>query len=381
MLPQLIRHAPAALLITLVLTASGWLSVTPAALGATSAGSVQTPDSASPSPSTSITLQDRKLEQEVRKLETENVRAGDPWHQLLSLAPSLAALAAIATVAVSWSKQREDTRRQRDADREQRQTESRRQFDASFADVVANLGSGSASLQASAAATLAIFLDDNYAEFYGHTVRVIIANLKMDHSPAVRKLLLGVLSRALTKDGSSWAASSLTNLDLELADADLQGLSVPLVRFPDGMVLSGANLSGATLDGATMWKADFCGATLKKTSARRANVGQAKCDDAVLVGARFDGASITSTSLRRVDAKYASFKGARLQSAHFDRADLRGARFEGANLTDTYFFGARLDQGALQSILRTPYWRHAHFDGDVFDRLRVLSESAVAVPD
>jgi uncharacterized protein YjbI with pentapeptide repeats len=126
---------------------------------------------------------------------------------------------------------------------------------------------------------------------------------------------------------------------------------------------------------------DFCGATLKKTSARRANVGQAECDDAVLVGARFDGASITSTSLRRADAKYASFKGARLQSAHFDRADLRGARFEGANLTDTYFFGARLDQGALQSILRTPYWRHAHFDSDVFDRLRVLSQSAVAASD
>ncbi len=66
-----------------------------------------------------------------------------------------------------------------------------RQFHANFTSIVADLGSDS-SLQASAASTLAIYLDDRYAEFRENVVRVVIANLKADHSPVVHRLLVGV---------------------------------------------------------------------------------------------------------------------------------------------------------------------------------------------
>jgi uncharacterized protein YjbI with pentapeptide repeats len=323
----------------------------------------------------SVDMQNRKLEQEIRKLEIDNDRAASGWNSLLTLAPSLAALAAIATVAVSWSKQREDTKLQRIADREQQEAESNRQFDANFAGVVANLGSASESLQASAASTLAVFLGSRYTQFHEHVLRVVIANLKTDHAQSVRRLLIGVLGRALTGEGHGRTPAALTGLDLELAGAHLEGLDVATVQFPEEMVIEEADLSDATLDGATMWKAKLSRAVLTKVSARHANLGQARLDGAVLLEARLDGMSATSASLRRVDARNASFKGARLQSAHFDGADLRGARFEGANLTDTYFLTALLDKGALASIVRTDTWRRAHFDDSVVRQLTELAQS------
>ena len=161
-----------------------------------------------PRPSASQ-LQNEKLIQEIRQLEISNQNASSPWRYWIILAPTLAGVAAILTFGLGWSTQQSQSRRQRDQDRVQREAESIREFDSRFASVVSNLGSDSASLQASAASVLAVFLDARYIQFRGHIIRVASANLRLRRSTVVRDLLVDVLGTALR---SEYGADSMRSL-------------------------------------------------------------------------------------------------------------------------------------------------------------------------
>src|SRR5664280_1349965 len=102
---------------------------------------------ASPTTDT-VTLQRLQLCEQVRQLQRANAGPPGVWHYFVSVAPFLTALAAVAAIVVSWSKQRQDAREQRESDRTQHDQESLHRFDAAFASAITNLGSTSEPLQA-----------------------------------------------------------------------------------------------------------------------------------------------------------------------------------------------------------------------------------------
>lgn len=320
---------------------------------------------ATPQPSV---LDREKLIQEIRQLQISNQNASSPWRYLLSLAPTLAAAAAVLTFGVGWSTQRAQTRRQKDLDRIQQQADSTREFDTRFAEVVANLGSDSVSLQASAAAILPVYLNTRYAEFTNHIIRVTTANLRLPGNEVVHNLLVEVLGTALRFEYRDLEHMK-TAADIDLANTYLRALDIGGVKMRDKLTADRADLSLCRMDKSELWKADLRKATLSGASLRLTDLGQARLDGADLSHAVLRGCRANSASLRDVDGRYAMFQGAQLQAAHFDNADLRGARFDGANLNDCYFVGAKLDRGALQSILKSNRWRAAHFDPPIQDQL------------
>lgn len=330
-------------------------------------GSAAANPAATAAPQPSV-LQQEKLIQEIRQLQISNENASSPWRNLILLAPTLAAAAAVLTFGVGWSTQRAQTRRQKDLDRIQQQADSTREFDTRFAEVVANLGSDSVSLQASAAAILPVYLNDRYAEFTNHIIRVTTANLRLPGNEVVRNLLVEVLGTALRLEYRD-AEHMKTAADIDLADVYLRALDIRGVKMREKFTANRADLSFCRMDDSDLWKAHLGKATLSGASLRNVDLGQARLDGADLSHAVLHGCRANSASLRDIDGRYAMFQGAKLQAAHLDNADLRGARFDGANLNDCYFLGAQLDQGALQSILKSDRWRAAHFDQAIRDHL------------
>lgn len=349
---------------------------------ATAQSGIGTTPGPAPSVTSSADLQNEKLEQQIRQLELSNEDASSPWRYVIALAPTLAALAAILTFGRGWATQRSESRRQKERDliqRESEQSESRRQnerdliqresesireFDARFATVVSNLGSDSIARQAGAAATLPLFLAPRYAEFRNHIIRIAIANLRLSRDEIVHNLLVDVLGAAIraqyvTDEQSAGEAA------VNLAETRLRGLNVTGARMPEKLMADRADLINGLFDDGNFWKAELRAATLTGASFRRAGLGQAKLDGADVSYAVFRACQIASAWLRKIDGRYAMFEGAFLQSAHFEEADLRGARFAGADLADCYFLRAQLDTGALQSILKSKRWRTAHFDPEV----------------
>jgi uncharacterized protein YjbI with pentapeptide repeats len=327
---------------------------------------------AAPSPSPGPQLQDQKLREEIRKLRIENDQALSPYSRLLGTASFLGAVVAVGTLFFNWRQQRGESARQRDADRAQREAESLRRFDESLQRTVQQLGDPAPSLRAGAAATLQLYLEPRYAEFRELVVLLAASNLRLPQDPAVQKMLVRALARAIRLVALD-AGSTVTELDLSAVEAPgLDLRDVDLGRF--AVTFDDAALPSARLGGAHLWKLTARRATLAGCSAVRANLGQARLEGADLGHGRFDGARLTSAQLRDCDLRYATFRGSSLQSAHLEGADLRGARFEGANLADTYLTGARLEPGVVASIRRAENWRRAHLDE------AVLRELVAAVP-
>ncbi len=321
-----------------------------------------------PVPTSSTILQNEKLIQQIRQLEISNQDTLSPWHYVIALAPTLAALAAILTFGLGWWTQQAESRRQKERELIQRESESIREFDSRFASVVTNLASDSTSRQASAASTLPIFLAPRYRDFGSHIIRIVCANLKLPHDKVVLDLLVGALGAAIR---SNYAGTDQkTPADrIDLTDAYARGLAITGVRVRENFVATRADLTQSQLDHSDLWKAELREAILARASLRNANLGQARLDGANVCYSVFHGCRASSASLRDIDGRFALFQGAHLQSAHFEDADLRGARFEGADLADCYFLRAQLDTGALRSILSSRRWRLAHFDPDVRDQL------------
>jgi Pentapeptide repeats (9 copies) len=321
-----------------------------------------------PSATSSADLQNEKLRQQIRQLELSNDDASSPWRYVIALAPTLAGLAAVLTFGLGWATQRSESRRQKEHDRIQRESESIREFDARFAGVVSDLGSDSISRQASAAATLPLFLAPRYTDFRSHIIRVASANLRLSRDEIVLNLLVDVLGAAIR---AQYAVADQANPGetVNLTDTYLRGLNVTGASMREKLVADRADLSNGRLDEGDFWKAELRRATLTRASFRHANLGQAQLDGANVSHAVFHACRTTSARLCGIDGRYARFQGAYLQSAHFEDADLRGARFDGADLADCYFLGAELDTGALESVLKSRRWRTAHFDPEVRERL------------
>jgi uncharacterized protein YjbI with pentapeptide repeats len=319
-------------------------------------------------------LEAEKLREEIVKLELENRSAGSVWGLLLSHVPFLTLVVAGAGAFAAIWRQTTEWARQRDLDRNQREAESQRHFDANFTNVVRNLGSASPALRASAAVSLTTFLKPRYGTFHDQVYLIVLANLKIQHDEIVNALLVHAFEQAIRirlQSASPEDRPYVLNLSRVTLDrADLSGLDLSEADMAYARMRN-ANLTGASLRRARGVELDLTASRLLGADLSEARLRKAHCRDA-----QFNGANLISARLEEGELQGARFQRARLQSAHFNGAQLLGSRFEGADVNDAFFLGAVLDERALKSIATgARNWRNAHFDSDIEGRLTEISQT------
>jgi uncharacterized protein YjbI with pentapeptide repeats len=290
-------------------------------------------------------LEAEKVRQEIRNLESER-----------SLLRSLPSYAAILTAVGALSGFFVNLR----AQRRERQSETLRRFDENFHTVIANLGSDSLAVQASAAVSLMTFLRPEYSDFYEQIYLVTLANLKVPYEDEINRLLTRTFAVVLERlEGPGGKRRPDLELDLSRTRLERIDLSQRDLSQAD---LAKAVMKRAVLREANMTRAQGFDVDLEGAILERANLREARLDKAHCRGAVFYNARMSPCWLERADLREAKFQGAQLQAAHLENAVLLGARFEGANLNDTYFCGAKFDEAALGTIKRAVNWTNAHFN-------------------
>jgi len=312
-------------------------------------------------------LQDEKLRQEILKLQIENKKRNSFWELLPSYATIITTLVAVIGVFVTIWRQINE----RELDRKQREDESRRRLDEKFTSIVSDLGSEKPSIQASAAVSILTFLKPEYKAFHDQVFMILLANLKIQHDPAVNKLLIEGFEKAVRIQLQSLREKG-EQFELDLSRSFLHRVDLA------GLDLSQADLGFAQLRGANLTEANLhrvrgMEANLEKARLSRANLNEARFRKAQFRGAQFHGANLVAADLKETDLREAQFYQAKMQSAHLERANLSGAKFEQADLNDTFFRGASLNVQTLKNIIKAFNWQKAHFDEDVKAKLEELA--------
>jgi uncharacterized protein YjbI with pentapeptide repeats len=312
-------------------------------------------------------LEREKLAQEVQQLQRANEGStGAFWQRVGSFTTLfLAILGAFVTL---W-KQIDEQRNGR-----------REKLAAKFTDLVTDLGSEQLPVRAGAAVGLLTFLRAEYKEYQEQVFLTLIANLRLQEDPVVKRLLVRAFEQALPL----WLRTAMRHrqtVDLDLAHCHLsrvdlskaleEGLDMSGIRALDlkETQLEGANLEGLRLAGALGLRVNLDHARLEG-----ADLTEARFHEAHLNRARLNKARLVSAKLRGADLREARLQQAQLQSAHLDGARLAGALFAQADLNDTFFCGAHFDDTALLGILRAKNWRFAHFDEKDRARLELLEK-------
>lgn len=326
-------------------------------------------------------LQAEKTRQEVLKLQRENETLKSPWTRFSSNAGLITALVALVGVFITiWKqlyetrRQRELDRKQRDLDREQREIESQRRLDEKFNAVVTSLGSESEAIRASAAVSIVTFLKPEYEALHDQVYTILLANLKIQHSDAVNRLLVEAFEKALRRR-LDVARKGGGFLELDLARANLTRANLSKLDLRDAD-LGFTQLRLADLTEANLFRARGYEANLEKARLSRANLGEGRLQKARLTGAFLHEANLVAADLKEADLTHAQLQQASMQSAHLEGATIQGARFEEANLKDTYFQGAKLDRQTKQSLTRARFWRDAHFDDAVKAELEEIEKGS-----
>lgn len=329
-------------------------------------------------------LELQKLEEQVAQLRREN----DPLSLNATNVAALGGLVALASLLVTLGLQRREFKRQREADRQQRETESVRRLDEQFASMSADLGSGETGLRLAGSASIETFMKPENRAHRGHLYDLLRGLVKQRHGDVTDMVLArsfaSVLRRylptlssgeerqaALDLEASNIMRSDLRHVDLN--GAQLRDSCLDASRI-GGIVLEGADLSGASLrrvqgrgESTRLSGATFDSADLQEADLREARLG----------GASFrDRANLISAKLQSANLKEAAFFDARLQSAHLEGATLIGAQFDGADVRDTYFADAIFDPGALRSLKRAFHWQEAHYDPRTEQELERLQQPA-----
>ncbi len=311
-------------------------------------------------------LESEKLRQEIRQLEIENNRLNSPWQTVSSYATLLTAIVAVAGVFITIWKQFLERQR----DREQRETESKRRFDEEFSSIIANIGSENTSLQVSATISLMTFLRDEYVAFHEQVYLVLLANLKVKHKLQINRLLIQAFEKAFRLKVASLAGKG--NLDgFDLTNAHLYRINL------EGMDLRNVDIAFAEMELANLEKTNLdrvkgYKTNLKKAQFTDASLVEARLAKATLEDAHFHRVNLVSSNLKDTNLRCAQFFQAKLQSAHLENADLSGARFEEADLNNTYFYGATFNLLALKSICKAYNWEKAHYDDDILLKLNEI---------
>jgi len=314
-------------------------------------------------------LENEKLRQEVLKLQLENQKQSSLWELLPSYATIITTLVAVIGVFVTIWRQMNERQR----DREQREDDSRRRLDERFTSIVSNLGSESVAIQASAAVSIITFLKPEYKVLHNQVFMVLLANLKIQHSDAVNKLLVGAFEKAIRIQLQDLREQG-EQLELDLSRAHLDRIDLSNTDLT-GADLGFTELRHANLTDAVLFRTRGFGAQLEKARLSTANLNEARFREANFRGAQFHKTNLVAADLKETDLTGAKFYQARMQSAHLDKARLRGAKFEQANLSDTFFYGADFNEETLRGILKALNWQKAHFDDDVKAKLEEFAQA------
>jgi uncharacterized protein YjbI with pentapeptide repeats len=316
-------------------------------------------------------LLDEKERAETKKLHAETHNATGVRGLLSNYAALATALVALAGLALTLrgqnreqSRQRTADREQREKDREQREAEGNRELSARFSQLLLDLGSTSEPVQAGAAVSLLTFLTPEVdPSFYRQVRLAVLANLKVEHPPAVIRLLVRTFEQALAIGGERpFDPIELDFSAAQLSEAMLSNLTLDGANLSE-TELARCDLSNTSLRDCHGTGVNLSGATIRSTGEGTASLFNARLPKATALAARFDGAELVNAHLREANLRDARFNGARMQAAHLeDGTDLRGARFERANIADTWFRGALFDEPALRSLARAENWEQAHFD-------------------
>jgi uncharacterized protein YjbI with pentapeptide repeats len=312
-------------------------------------------------------VQAKKLRAETAEIETDTHNSSSLWSHIATVAAPLTGVAAILAIFVSLIGFHRERRQQRD----QATAARGQQLEERFASALLGLGSEREAVQAGAAVSLLTFLSEENAHFHDQVRSATLANLKVNHTTAVMKLLVRTFEEAMRVVGE------LRPIDLDLSHAYLKGARLDGIRL-DGAQLNEVDLEEAELSGASLVSAR--GRKTKLTDARltgeRTNLRNAHLYEVQAYKASFAGANLNNAHMKGGDLTRANFRGARLQAAHLERARLHGARFEGANVADAYFIDADFDQISLASLARADNWRKAHLSEDTKTMVEALAQPA-----
>lgn len=243
--------------------------------------------------------------------------------------------------------------------------------------MTADLGAEAEAARVAAAATLPTFLAQEYSRLHEQTFMILVANLRIDHTPSVQRLLTRAFERAIAVQAERRAEEGQQG-ELDLSRCHLRGVDltgVDLERF-EPIDLFHADLGNAVLRGAHLRRARGYGVKLKKAQLSQANLEEARMHSADLAEAYLHEARLVSIKLDEANLRGAKLQRAQLQGARFKGADLRGAHFEGADLADANFRGLELqkhlDDVALRSLGLARNWQKAHFETAVRQRIEDL---------
>jgi uncharacterized protein YjbI with pentapeptide repeats len=174
--------------------------------------------------------------------------------------------------------------------------------------------------------------------------------------------------------GARFVAAVLPQADFsecKLERADFNGSEIPKAQL-DGARAAEINLADADIrgmsasDGADLSRASFQGAKATGAIFEQAILDRANFSRAILTRAQFTEASLRATNLDRVDAASASFEDASLKHAILTRANLLRATFDRADLTDANFEGANLyEAGFWETVRERTNLRGANLKGTV----------------
>lgn len=303
-------------------------------------------------------LETEKLRQEVIDLRQKNQRSGGIW-AFLPFAPFLTALVAVAGVLITLWKQITEANRQKELDRAEREKERKQRLDKQFNTIAASLGGDTEAIRASGAVSISLFSRPEYEEYYEQAFMLVLANLKIDHSPAISSLLV-----------NSFEKIARTYIPRHEGELDFSHLTLT------GVNLSGLDLTGVDIGYADLRRANFTGATLRRVRGFGAKCDKARFSRSDLQAARlhevecpdgqFHDASLIDAKMKDANLQGAQFHRTRLQGAHFEGANLKNAQFQQANLNEAHFQGAAgFTTSTLKSIVRAEHWQDAHFDDDV----------------
>jgi len=384
------------------------------ALGASSAALVFsiTRDHAGPAATVTVSstpLANEKLRAEIAQLRAETRKLNSDRSFLSEngavLAALLTGIVAVSGFFLTLWKQISEQARQRDADREQRESaieqqnlerereqearkrereqresDSMRRLEERFTAILAELGAESEAVQAGAAVSLLTFLRPEQEAFHRQVRLVALANLKVAHSEPVRKLLLHVFEQAARlappdPNERDLSQASLDGVDLSRLDLSGADLTGTLLR---NAILENVKLRTAHGDEELDLKnARVCGLDTDLHAVRFKKLQG--------VNVNFTEANLSAAHLEGGNLRYARFQKARLQAAHLEGADLRGAQFQQADLRDTYFTNKRgqnavLDETALRSISAALTRKGAQFSAEHDKRLAELDAERKARP-
>nr|NIW98318.1 hypothetical protein [Phycisphaerae bacterium] len=287
-----------------------------------------------------------KLKREIEKLDEENRWNANPLSKISTFGTFITTLVAIIGVLITIYKLTNERR----LDREQREADSIRRLNGKFTTIVNKFGSDSEAIQASATVSIRSFLKPEYKEFHRQVFMIVLANLKIDHSSAVHNMLIDVFEKAIRLFLEETKGQEPRPLDLartylrnaDLSDCDLQGVDIGFTE-----------LKYASLKGANLFRARGFEANLEKAQLSEANMQEARMMKTKCTKAQFHNTKLVSAVFKKARLNAAQFYQASMQEAHFEDAVLLGARFEQADINNAFFKGAKFDEGALKSLLKT----------------------------